>query len=676
MERFFKPFSHISIRQRSFGGFGLILVGIIGLTLFMRTEVSSIDDATETLLSAASADSSVGEMRVSLAGADLAIERYTRTRSLADLEQAKTGMAAVSKAVDAIEQRFPKVPAVAQNRAALSDRITAYQNGFTALASSVGRTRLALDKLQGSASNIALAQVGVQGALANIPAGTTATDVLLMSGQVQTVLSATAAYMVGGTTADITDARQTLDIASKALDDAQAAAAPIGGRLVMLLRGLRARFDAHKAVLNDAIASRSETMTVQASLTKASQDVIVVTSKIGEALAKARLDQGTQTAATVDRTMTWLTVMGTSVLLAGLILAWLIGTSVARPIQRMTQRMKALAAGELDDDIPSRGWHDEIGQMAGAVEVFKQEAINSRRLAAENAAQELRAAEEKRAAMHSMADGFEAKVGRVVQIVADASRELETTAQSMAGTATQTTNQAAAVAAAAEEASSGVQTVAAAAEELTASIGEITRQVTESARMSAETAEDARRTDELVRTLSEGAGRIGDVVSLIRGIAEQTNLLALNATIEAARAGDAGKGFAVVASEVKSLANQTANATGEIGTQIGQVQASVNEAVTAIRGIVERVERISVISTSIAAAVEQQGAATSEISRNVLQTANSTSLVTTNIGGVSRAAENTGESAGRLRDAAGELSQQAGHLTNEVADFIGGIRAA
>ena len=276
----------------------------------------------------------------------------------------------------------------------------------------------------------------------------------------------------------------------------------------------------------------------------------------------------------------------------------------------------------------------------------------------------------------NLATDFQSKVGQAVTVLSETSKGLETTAQSMATTADATTSQASTVAAAAEEASASVQTVAASAEELTSSIGEISRQVTQSARITGKAVQEARRTDTIVRALSEGADKIGQVVDLITNIAGQTNLLALNATIEAARAGEAGRGFAVVASEVKSLAQQTARATEEIGAQIAQVQSATNDAVDAIKGITATIEEVSSIAATIAAAVEQQGAATAEIARNVQQVSHSTQEVTSTITGVSQAAQDASTAVTHVLGNANDVSGQANRLNVEVDNFVASLRAA
>jgi methyl-accepting chemotaxis protein len=355
--------------------------------------------------------------------------------------------------------------------------------------------------------------------------------------------------------------------------------------------------------------------------------------------------------------------------------ALVISRNVARPLAGLKAKMQALASGETGIEVPEAGRGDEIGAMARAVLVFKDNAIEAAAHTAERRAEQERK-DRRQAGVDARIHDFEAKVGDLVAALSQGATELTATARSMAESASGADRQAASVAAAAGEASGGVRTVAAAAEELSASIAEISRQVTHSSEITGKAVQDARRTDAIVRALASGAQKIGQVVELISHIAGQTNLLALNATIEAARAGDAGKGFAVVASEVKGLAAQTARATQDIGAQIGQIQAATNEAVEAIVAITGTIEQVSAIADPIAGAVREQGSATSEIARNVQQTEASTRAVTQAIGGVSQAADQAGASANRLLGVADGFSRQAERLTGEVKGFLSGVRAA
>ncbi|GEO99783.1 methyl-accepting chemotaxis protein [Methylobacterium haplocladii] len=351
--------------------------------------------------------------------------------------------------------------------------------------------------------------------------------------------------------------------------------------------------------------------------------------------------------------------------------------TISVPVRRMTEVMNEVAAGGATAiDVPYTGERSEIGAMAAAVKVFKDNLIRTRQLEVDTATARLAAEEQRKAGMRQMADGFEAAIGGIVGMVSASATELQTTAQQLTASARETAGQSTTVAAAAEEAASNVNTVAAAAEELGSSVHEIGRQVDGSAHLARIAVSEADQTGALVQDLSVAVSRIGDVVGLISTIAGQTNLLALNATIEAARAGEAGRGFAVVAAEVKELANQTAKATDEISGQIARIQASTGQAVTAIGSITERIQEISGVATLIAAAVEEQGAATQEIVRNVGQAAMGTGEVTSNIAGVAGAAEETGAAAGQVLGAASELSRQSEHLATEVDRFLASVRAA
>ena len=358
------------------------------------------------------------------------------------------------------------------------------------------------------------------------------------------------------------------------------------------------------------------------------------------------------------------------------VLSWLIARDIVGALDRQKNRMQQIAAGALDQPVEETDRGDEVGRMAETLEVLRQTAMSARMLEAEQVATKQHSEREKREALTALADRFDASVGKLVELMASGSNELEGTAKSMTATAERTNHRASVVSSAATEASMRVQTVASAAEELSASISEISRQVAQSTAITARAVESARRTDTIVRALADGAKQIEHVAELISNIAAQTNLLALNATIEAARAGDAGKGFAVVASEVKSLASQTADATKEIGSRIAQIQGATREAVEAIDGITATIEEVSAIATTIGSAIEEQGAATAEIASNVSQTAMATKDVTTNIGGVSAAANETGNAAGQVLSAASDLSKQAEQLAGEVNTFLAGVRAA
>jgi methyl-accepting chemotaxis protein len=351
--------------------------------------------------------------------------------------------------------------------------------------------------------------------------------------------------------------------------------------------------------------------------------------------------------------------------------------TIARPMRALTVAMEDLAGGNFAVVLPGLGRKDEVGGVAGAVEKFKIVSEQKTRDEAEaKIKQDQVAAQQRKAAMVKLADEFEGAVGEIVETVSSASTELEASAGVLTKTAERAQEITTTVAAASEEASTNVQSVASATEELSSSVNEISRQVQESARMANEAVDQARTTNDRVSELSKAASRIGDVVELINTIAGQTNLLALNATIEAARAGEAGRGFAVVASEVKALAEQTAKATGEIGQQITGIQAATQDSVNAIKEISGTIERLSEIASTIASAVEEQGAATQEISRNVQQAAEGTQLVSSNITDVQRGAGETGSASSQVLSAAQSLSRDSNRLKLEVGKFLNSVRAA
>ena len=363
-------------------------------------------------------------------------------------------------------------------------------------------------------------------------------------------------------------------------------------------------------------------------------------------------------------------------LVIGSLAAFLIGRSITSPINALALDMNKLSEGDLAITVSAVGRGDEIGKMAQAVQVFKENAIRNRELEKEQQQQKQRAEEEKRDMMHKLADQFNSSVGGIVQSVSSASTELQATSESMSNISNNTSSLASAVSAASEEASCNVQTVAAAAEEMSHSIGVINEQVNQAASAARQAVEHVDKTGSQMQKLADTANRIGEVVSLISDIAEQTNLLALNATIESARAGEAGRGFAVVASEVKSLASQTSKATDGIAAQVEEIQRATKEAVSSMTAIGQSIRSVDETSSAIASAMQEQGAATQEIARNVQEAATGTEEVSKNITGVNEASQESGASANEVTRAASELSEQSELLTSEVERFINQVRSA
>jgi len=385
----------------------------------------------------------------------------------------------------------------------------------------------------------------------------------------------------------------------------------------------------------------------------------------------------TESHATIGETEQLILMLAAGGFVLGLAWAFLLGKGISKPIAAMCAAMRELAAGNFDVVLPGLGRRDELGEMAGAVEEFKVQAVaKAERDAATQEAQNNASAAARRAELIRFADEFESAVGSIVSNVSASAVQLESAAGTLTRTAETTQNLSSQVAGASEEASSNMQSVASATEELSASVGEIGRRAKESSQIADAAVRQAEQTDARIGKLSRAAQEIGDVVKLITAIAEQTNLLALNATIEAARAGDAGRGFAVVASEVKSLASQTAKATDEISNHIAGMQAATQESVSAIKEIGGTIGQISGIATTIASSVEQQSSATQEIARSVQNVAQGTQETASSVTQVNRGATETGAASEEVLNSARSLSVESSRLREELDRFMANIRAA
>jgi methyl-accepting chemotaxis protein len=671
--------SWIGVRPRVFGGFALVLSFLVLLAGFAMVQVERIGGTVNELVTSAAGDAGMSQVRAALLGANGAVEKFVRTWNVGDKEAATKAIEGVGKLADQVEQQFGKLRAIADGADPVRSELQTYRSSFAAATEAVDRLRAATTKTDALGATAALDFGAIQVALANRSDAEPLINPMRLAAVVDAARITVMRYGTTLATADGDDAALALRYAQLAITDTEAEMAGTGAgdaKLKSLVAALKAAITADSAALGEVVKVAGDLRARQADLAKASAAIDEQVNKINQRLGTARGEQGEKTASAVQQTQQTVIFTAAGALVLGALMAWLIGASVSGPIRGMTDRMQSLAAGELDQPIPGGESRDEIGRMARAVEIFRENALAVRRMEREATAQREATEADRTRMMADLAGRFEQGMQGVITGVGGRAEEMGRSAEELARVAERGRGLAEAVATRAEQASMNVQTVASATQELAASIREISSQVQRSVTVSSRATEETQRTSQMIHGLSSAAEKIGNIIQLIQAIASQTNLLALNATIEAARAGDAGKGFAIVASEVKNLASQTAQATEQIASQIATIQSATGETVAAIGQFGATVKEMADIATAIASAVEEQGAATGEIARNVEQAASGTAAVTQEMGDVRAVAGETDASAEAALAAAAALQQQAVSLKSNVHDFLRTIRAA
>jgi methyl-accepting chemotaxis protein len=660
--------NRISLNGRLIGGFGLLMVLSTGTSVFYNLRIRDVRDNVAHIEHASVTTDVVSKFTRELLLLRRVTVDYFRSGSAADRAKLLAAFEPLDKSIDRLRE------VVGPRGDVLRAGLTEYHAAFGKLDEEIKKRQAALQGI--NASGIRLTNTLTTVTLEFGSAGEAALPAAQRLEQAVQALRAIAyRYAAAPSAGDLDIVNVERERVKKELAEVKALP-PADPTLAKIVAALPAQAEKMLAAFDQLVssaASTEQTFAVQVKAgIKLGDDAEALRSEYqnsrGEAVSTAaKIAEDASTAGSIAA----VTVGVLAVILAGLITI-----SISTLIKRMTRKMSQLADGDLTVEIEGAERGDQIGNMARAVSIFKNNAIRMAEVESEKNRLAAQTEQDRKAGLRELASRLERAVKDIADAVKQSAQRMHDGATTMSGAAERTKAQSSTVATASGQASANVQTVASAAEELSTSIREIGQQAQNSATVARRAAEQANKTTATMEGLSRAADRIGEVINLINGIAAQTNLLALNATIEAARAGDAGRGFAVVASEVKNLAAQTARATEDIAAQISAIQDETREAATAIKDIESVIMEINHIASSTASAVEEQGAATAEIARNVQQAAAGTDEVSSNIAGVLEAAAETDQHARIALENSNQLTGQADRLWQAVIGFVEDVKAA